>query len=518
MNVHLAKFIMYHEIHRMSREGHSAIKISSYLGINKRTVLKYLSMTEQEYEQFLLHQSDRKKLLLPYEFFIRERLVKFSETSAAQMHDWLKEHYIDFPKVSQKTVFNFVHWIREKYNLPFVKEQRQYHPVEELPYGKQAQVDFGEYNMRSSCGRRVKVCFFTLVLSRSRFKFVWFADTYFTAELAVKAHELAFEYINGIPDEVAYDQDSLFVVSENGGDLILTDVFRAYTREQPFKLHFCRKSDPESKGKVENVVKYVKRNFLYNRTFYNVETLNDEVMGWLGRTANALPHAFTQKEPLSEWIIEKAFLKPFIPYTNSTPAIRPSYAVRKDNSISYKGNLYSLPLGTYKGKGTTVLLQISDKDLIAISDNQQELCRHKLAIGRGQKIINTDHKRDKSSVIAELIEEVSKLFPEPSHAAKWLNEIKKEKPRYIRDQLLLVKETIKDITPELTAKVLQYCRENKITSAADFKAIADHYNRKQVPDGNVVPLNPLNGKLSEEAFIEPEKSSINDYQNLLKKK
>jgi hypothetical protein len=516
MNVHLAKFIMYHEIHRMYREGHSARKISNHLGVNKRTVLKYLSMTEQDYEAFLVSQTDRRKILLPYESFIKQRLGKFSDTSAAQMHDWLKEHYAEFPKVSQKTVFNFVHWVREKHNLPFVKEPRQYHPVEELPYGKQAQVDFGEYNMRTSCGKRVKVCFFTLVLSRSRFKFVWFADTYFTAELAVKSHELAFDYIKGIPDEVVYDQDSVFVVSENSGDLILTDVFRAYTREQSFNLHFCRKSDPESKGKVENVVKYVKQNFLYNRTFYNIETLNDEALGWLGRTANALPHAFTHKEPFSEWAIEQAFLKPYSSHNHTIPILRPTYAVRKDNSISYKGNLYSLPLGTYKAKGTRVILQVSSEDLIIFNEDQEELCRHKIATGRGQKIINTDHKRDKTSAIAELIEEVAKLFAQPSEALKWLNLIKQEKPRYIRDQLLLVKDAIETATPELAMKVLHYCIENQITRAADFKAIAGHYQKSKAPEANIVHLNPLNGKLSEEAFRQPEKSSIEDYQNLLK--
>jgi transposase len=129
--------------------------------------------------------------------------------------------------------------------------------VEELPYGKQAQaqVDFGEYNMRNTCGNRVKVFFFILTLSRSRFKYVWFTNRYFTSLLAVEAHEKAFAFIRGVPLEIVYDQDKVFMVSENGGDIILTDTFRAYTREQSFSLYFCRKSDPESKGKVENVVR-----------------------------------------------------------------------------------------------------------------------------------------------------------------------------------------------------------------------------------------------------------------------
>lgn len=299
MNVYLNKFMVYFEIHRLSREGYSMRQISEELVINRRTVSKYLSLSEQEYELLLEQQSQRNKVLLPYENFVKMRLELFRDTPSAQMHDWLKEHFEDLPKVSQKTVFNFVSWIRRKHNLPLVKVPRQYEMVEELPYGKQAQVDFGEYTMRTSLGNRTKVFFFIMVLSRSRFKFVWFTDRHFTSLAAVDGHERAFSYFGGIPLEIVYDQDKVFLVSENGGDLILTDTFRSYMREQSFSLFFCRKSDPETKGKVENVVGYVKRNFLYNRTYHNIDTLNDEALGWLGRTANILPHAVTKKDPFS---------------------------------------------------------------------------------------------------------------------------------------------------------------------------------------------------------------------------
>ena len=262
MNVYLAKFMMYCEIHRMSREGHSITQISKHLGLNRRTVSHYLTMDERQYESFLNRQSNRKKVLDAYEGFVKERLEHYRDTSAAQMHDWLKEYDPDFPVVNPKTVFNFVCHVRKKYNLPRIKAERQFGLVEELAYGKQAQVDFGEYNMRTAAGNRTKVFFFILVLSRSRFKYVWFTERYFTAELAIQAHEQAFEYIRGIPDQIVYDQDKVFIVSENNGDIILTEAFRNYRRSQSFQLYFCRKADPQSKGKVENVVKYVKQNFL----------------------------------------------------------------------------------------------------------------------------------------------------------------------------------------------------------------------------------------------------------------
>lgn len=185
--------MIYYEIHRMHREDHSISKISEFLVLNRRTVSKFLAMSEREYEEFLIKQSSRQRKLQPYEEFVRERLEVYRDTSAAQMHDWLKESHPDFPVVSQKTVFNFVSWVREKHRLPLIATERQFQQLPETPYGQRAQVDFGEYNMRTTTGTRAKVFFFTLVLSRSRFKFVWFTDCYFTSEIAIRAHELAFD-------------------------------------------------------------------------------------------------------------------------------------------------------------------------------------------------------------------------------------------------------------------------------------------------------------------------------------
>ncbi len=515
MNVHLAKFMMYYKIHQMHRDDCSISQISQYLVVNRRTVKKYLAMNEREYEDFLIQQSERRKELIPYESFIKERLVLYQETSSAQMHDWLKEQDPGFPKVNPKTVFNFVHWVRNKYNLPKIIVHRQFHPIEELPYGKQAQVDFGEFNLRTSIGKRIKVFFFTLVLSRSRFKFIWFTDRCFTAELAIQAHESAFEYIKGTPDEIVYDQDKVFIVDENRGDIILTDKFRAYTREKSFTLHFCRKADPQSKGKVENVVKYVKQNFLYNRTYFNIETLNDEAMNWLGRTANALPHAFTKKEPCSELTIEQSFLKPHI--ANTPKAIAVYYTVRKDNTISYKSNLYSLPLGTYKGRGSQVTVSIEQEYIILFAQESKELCRHKIAKGKGLKILNTDHKRDKTAAIDEMITTLCSLFENPQKARQWLDTLRSAKPRYIRDQLLIVKQTVQATEPALTNKALKYAIDHKITSALDFKAIVTRYRQEdttEVCQAKIIRLNPLNGAAPNGALVQPDKSQIADYQTI----
>jgi hypothetical protein len=512
MNAYKAKIMMYYQIQEKRRDDQSITKIGEVLGLNRRTVTKYLAMNEQEFEQFVIKRSEREKVLFPYEAFVKGRLELYQDTSCAQMLDWLKEHHVSFPKISPKTVFNFVNWIRGKYNLPKIKLHRQCHPVEELPYGKQAQVDFGEYTLRTSLGTRVKVFFFTLVLSRSRHKYVWFSDHKFTSELAIQGHEQAFEYIQGVPDEVVYDQDKVFLVDENSGELILTEKFRAYTREIGFDLHFCRKADPQSKGKIENVVKYVKQNFLYNRTFYNIDTLNEQGLGWLGRTANALPHSFTKKEPAAELIIEQPFLKPYVPHIPK--AITLTYTVRKDNTISYKSNLYSLPLGTYRGKSSQVTVQVDQGELIIFCQDQIELCRHKITTGQGIKIINTNHKRDKSSVIDEMIEQLSVLFENPTKAKQWMASIRIEKPRYTRDQLMVIKQVIDTTDRAIVGKALDYCMENKIASGIDFKAIVMQYKhtKQSQQETKIIPLNPLGGFIPTATMAPPAKSQIEDYQ------
>ena len=261
MNEILNKLIMYHQIQKMFRDGWSITRISDFLGNNRRTTSKYLKMSEDEFLAFQETQGNRQKLLTPYEGFVKIKLEQYPDTPAAQMHDWLKEHYDHFPEVSPKTVYNFVMWVRQRHNIPMASTQREYCIIEESAYGQQAQVDFGEYNMRDGHGKRIKVYFFTMVLSRSRYKFVYFSLRPFTSALAIYAHLKACEYFGGIPKEIVYDQDKVFLVNENLGDLILTAEFKAFCQAMPFMLFFCRKADPESKGKVENVVKYVKQNF-----------------------------------------------------------------------------------------------------------------------------------------------------------------------------------------------------------------------------------------------------------------
>ena len=509
---YLSKLMTYQEVHRLSREGFSISYISNYLGLNWRTVKRLLVIDDDRQYEEILHRGAEKECLLDrYESFVKIKLEQYPDTSSAQMHDWLKEHYPDLPRVSTKTVFNYVSRVRQKYQIVKAEGLRIYEMVPETPYGAQAQVDFGQFSMRNTQGSRVKVFFFTFVLSRSRYKYVFFSKAPFTTATSIEAHEYAFTYMEGMPDILVYDQDRVFMVEENKGDLILTEQFKAYSNQRRFKLHFCRKSDPESKGKVENVVKYVKQNFLYNRSFTDIDTLNEEALAWLGRTANELPHNTTQKRPFQEWIVEKPFLHPCTPLILQSPKGTP-YAVRKDNSFSYKGNFYSLPYGTYQGRGSKVLLEKADNCLVVYNLKNHELCRHLVRSGSGEKIINNNHRREKSHAIQELEDRFCSMVGNAESANRFIAAIRQDKPRYVRDQLLLLIQTVQGSELAIAEQALDYCLEINAKGASDFKSVVAHLTaHEEDKKAPVVYLNPLNHKRPTEALIQPAKSSINDY-------
>jgi hypothetical protein len=371
--------------------------------------------------------------------------------------------------------------------------------------------------MMNGEGSRKKVYFMTMVLSRSRHKYVRFTLNPITTRFVVESMDEGFAFFEGVTEEVVFDQDCTLLKDENHGDLLLTEEFSRYVQQRKFKLHFCRKADPESKGKVENVVKYVKQNFLRGRMFTTIDVLNEQSLGWLARTGNAKEHSSIRRIPCQEWLIEKAFLTPFtgfVPLTESET----TYHVRKDNVISFKGNQYDVPIGTYQGPGTKVVVKVKERSLEIYDQDSRLLTHHAIAFGKGRTVRNTNNLRDTSQKVQHLIEEVSALFSNQSLATMFLEHIRKEKPRYVRDQMMLIKkETIISDT-SLAFKALEYCQKNRLYSATEFCDVLRSYKQPQespqVDLAEIKILMPL-GDASFMMQFEPQMSNINDYQTII---
>lgn len=512
MDRKLKDWIMYLEVQRLLSQGSSQRQVAAVLSLHRSTVKKYAGMTEAGFQQFQAVKESRERLLAPYEDFVKDRLLAAPAASSAQVMDWLKEHQPGLPRVSVRTVYNFVMRVRQKYQIALEEAPREYFLVEELPYGQQAQADFGQYMLYGVDKRRKKVYFFVMMLSRSRMKFVQFSERPFTSSLAADAHEAAFAFFEGIPCEVVYDQDRLFLIDERMGELLLTWEFKSYVAERSFHLHFCRKSDPQSKGKVENVVKYVKHNFLYGRVYHDLRTLQAEALGWLERTGNGMPHSTTRKIPLQEWGVEKEHVTPWVP-VNAQPSWQ-LYTVRKDHTVSYKGNFYSVPQGTYK-KGAQVRLSLVGKELHIHDDQGVLLGKHLIPDSKGHSVINRNHKRDRSSTIDQLIAVTAARFPDPARATEYLQRIRKQKGRYIRDHVQVIAEAISNVETALVSSVLDSCLRENYLSATLFRELL-HFSlreaQKEVPDASLAKVILLDPQSTRKAAIQPDTSSLDTYE------
>lgn len=512
------KVFMWYKIKELSAKGLNKSQISRELELDRGTVRKYLQMDEQTFSAWISQPKRMPKKLSEYYKYVKNLLESTPYLSAAQVEDRLKESYQDLPEVNSKTVYNFVKSIREQHDIPKykVKQERVYEKLPEVDFGSEAQCDFGEYNMQTDSGRRVKVYFFVMVLSRSRYKYVYFQQCPFTSQTAVYAHELAFEYFQGIPKRIIYDQDRVFVKDENLGDFLLTDGFRSFCQQEGFEAVFCRKADPESKGKVENVVKYVKYNFLQGRQFTDQAALQQACIAWLSRTANTKIHSSTRKIPYQQWLIEQDYLLAY----RSTPTKPlqefPAYKVRKDNTVAYKGNFYSLPLGTYQDNNSKVLLKNEGDHLQLLSLDQHLLASHKIPLTKGGLVQNTDHHREKSKSLREKHALLLEALGNTETAGHYLEEVEKAKPRYYRDNITVILKAVGQADQQSIQKTLQFCLAHQVLNGNQFVEVLDYHQQEafQQQACTKISLPEVAIKLSA-PHLEPDRSNIDVYEIIL---
>ncbi len=513
------KEIMWYKVRELFiNEKLSKSEIKRRTGLDRVTIRKYLSMSESEFMDYVQKRRTSVKILDGYYGLVKQLLNKDSGYSAAQIEDLLKERDPDFVGVNSKTVYNFVQHVRlaEGISKPMVSI-RQMEKLPETAYGYEAQVDFGERWQAREDGTRVKVYFFAMVLSRSRYKFVCFQTHPFTTSSTVDAHERAFAYFEGIPQKIIYDQDKVLLKDENLGDYLLTKAFRSYRQETGFEAEFCHKADPQSKGKIENVIGYVKKNFLRGRTFISIDLLNEQAIGWLARTANGKKHAGTHLYPVREWAIEKKHLRPYA-CAYYKPVEQKSYKVRPDNTISYSGNFYSLPLGTYQGSNTVVKVEIEDEQLRVYNTIQELIAQHSVCVEKGKTIRNTSHKREREGKLATYKAEVVKLMAQDNQQVlvKFIELVHKRHPRHMRDNLQVLKKCITDYPVKSVVWALELCLRNeqynghKVVDAAQY-----HHQKECIKVKKYIQFVPRISKESTQDMT-PQKSSINVYENLIK--
>ncbi|MCO5387619.1 MAG: IS21 family transposase [Desulfosporosinus sp.] len=501
---------VYSQIQQLKSQGFKKEPVAKLLHMSKNTVRKYWNMTPDEY--VALAEIIRKShTLAQFEPVILKWLYEHPSMSAAQVHDWLLEHYKI--KTAERTTRRLVELLRETHKIKKASIPRSYEAVDELPMGYQMQVDFGQKHLRTPDGQYVKVHFVGFVLSHSRYKWGYFKDKPFTSGELVQSLHGCFDYMGGKPCELVFDQDSIVSVDENYGDIMFTYEFEQFKQSEKLDVYLCRKADPESKGKVESVVKFIKINFLENRFYMGLDLLNQSFEAWLERTGNAKVHGTTKKVPAKVFLLEQEHLRPVLPTKLSVCEESITRSVRKDNTVLYQSNRYSVPQGTF-GKDEEVILRIDGEKLVIEQVfGDYVIAEHTISKEKGKLIKLPAHRKDHAQSASHRLHDLCEILGKEYH--NYFETMRTLKPRYFKDQSQLVLELVHQHTVTLIKESINYCMSLEIYSATDLRDTVIYLKSQKAEDNlpDVVPTiktitNP------KAAAVITQKRSIKEYERV----
>lgn len=511
----LKEWNMFAEIKKCKSRGFNKSQTQRILQIDYKTVDKYWDMTPEGFAESIKKAEVRTKKIDKYKDVILEWLQEFNDMTAAQVYDWLREKYNPL-NFKERTLRLYISNLRDEYKIPKAPYIRQYEEVPELPMGYQAQVDLGQIWLKKQDRTKVKVYCFAMVLSHSRYKFLWWSDKPFTTLSFIDAHNKAFEYFGGMPEEIVYDQDKILAVSENNGDIICTEGFQKYMDIMKFKMWLCRPFDPESKGKIEAVVKFAKYNFANHRTFIDIESFNDDSFKWLERTGNAKAHEITNKVPAEVFALEKEHLKP-VPqmFCENIDINSVTYTIRKNNIVLYEHNRYQVPKGTY-APGREVKLIIKDGKMDIVDSKTGEFIVSHLVSSETNKLIRIGHpERNKSKTVNEMYEKAFDILGKNNNAKILLDTIRIEKSRYCKDQFGAIINAAPNYEASIVEEALEYCIKRKLLSAGMFKDTLEYIRLQHKEDLGKKYLPADMSVPSRYKGLRPEIRSIREYINAL---
>ena len=469
-------WMTYEKIQELKRNHLNKSQAARRLNADYKTIAKYWDMPPDEYSECKNRAQRRRRKADVYKDFVLRCLQQYPDMTASQIYDWIKEREgakkLPFRKRSFRS---YVRDIRNEYDIPKPETERQYEAVDDPPMGDQAQVDMGEISLETPSGRHRKVYGFGMVLSHSRYKYVlWQLRPWTTADF-VQAHIKAFAYFGGRPKEIVYDQDKVLAVSENNGDIILTEGFRNYVNSTGFDIFLCHGADPESKGRIEAVIKYAKHGYAEHRILDDIDEFNRSCISWLERTGNAEEHGTTKKIPAEVFAVEKEHLIPVSEYSFAKPADDSiTYQVRKDNVVLYKSNRYRVPKGTYKKGANIRVFMVVEGEYVSIVDAETGVlyAKHLLSTGKGELVGESSRAgREKGKTILELEACVRSLLGDcGGKTDPYLSRIHRDKRRYYRDQLGVIRNLFDEWDSVLVQKALVYCTEQELYSAGELSS------------------------------------------------
>ena len=364
------RFCQIKDLHE--HQGLTASQIAHALALDPRTVAYWLRQ-----ERFRPRTSTpRASILAPFKPQIVQMLDKYPY-SATQVFQRLREQGF---AGGYSIVKAYVRTVRPKRQPAFLKLA--------FAPGECAQVDWGSFGSVPVGQTSRRLSFFVIVLCYSRMMYVEFTVSQ-TMEHFLACHQHAFEFFGGIPKKVMVDNLKSAVLTRVLGEApVFNPKYLDFATHCGFTIAPCNVGKGNEKGRVENGVGYVKKNFLAGLELPDFSALNPAARQWLDTVANVRLHSETREKPVQAWHTERPYLSslPMHPFDIATVAqVRASRQFR----ITLETNRYSVP-AHYAGQALTLKTY---PDRLCLYHGDTLIARHTRRYDRFQDVEDPDHPK-----------------------------------------------------------------------------------------------------------------------------
>ena len=312
---------------------------------------------------------------------------------------WLLARMEQYPRINAHTLYNQLtengfagsySLVRKYVSILRPVTRPAYRTLSFAP-GEAAQVDWGEWRTIDVRGGRRRVSFFVMVLCHSR---MLYTEMVFgeSMEFWLQAHRNAFEFFGGVPERVIVDNCKTAVVKPRkySREAEINPAYQDFANRCRFSVTACAPYHPESKGRVENAVGYVKTSFLAGREPGAPEVLNPLLHQWLEETANQRKHGTTGLVPAEVYAREeRGKMKPLL---TAFPPCCTSRVVAADSRfrVNVCANRYSVPSKVASKK---VKLELYADRVVLKDENEILLADHRRCFDFNQEVVDPEHDR-----------------------------------------------------------------------------------------------------------------------------
>ena len=254
--------------------------------------------------------------------------------------------------------------------------------------GECAQVDWGSYGTLAVGSTMRRLSFFVMVLCYSRLLYLEFTLSQ-TLEQFLNCHQNAFRAFGGVPKNLMIDNLKSAVLEHRlGQPAVFHPRYRDLAEHFGFTIKPCGVRKANEKGRVENGVGYVKKNFLNGRELGPFAALNPAARQWLDEVANSRIHGATQQRPSERFAEEKEHL---LSLPSQAFDVGTIHTVRANSQfrVCFEANRYSVPA---EFASTRLTLKVYPERL-CLYHGERLIARHLRCYDRHQDIEDPDHPR-----------------------------------------------------------------------------------------------------------------------------